>query len=196
MKTRQKLIVTIFTLTLLFIGGLYLRVNRESCGHLEAGEALVNSGRTSDSIDLLATSAAWRAPGLGCARRAGDLLIEVLSKTEDRDLRVEGYRRLRSALISSRSLVDVTPSALLLRAEEELKKDGALESPKIVISTLKEVPFLYNLLRGALFLSWIGMAFYALWKGFRPNGEVLRKELLRYGGVASLLYLLWLFALI
>ena len=195
MKLKASPILLLVASLIIFVGGIYLRTYHESCAAFSEGSVALEMGHVDKAVDRLSSATGWRAPGVSCAYKAGDMLLQATPGFSDQSARIESYRRLRSAVIASRGILDGGFSQLRLRAEEGLAKEGVGTIEKIVDPTPLEVPFLYNILRGTLLVGWIGATLLALWRGFTSQGRPIRTPLLRYGIVALVLYLSWLFSL-
>ncbi len=195
MKTSTAKLFFLVSILILFVGGLSLRVYRESCSALSEGRVALKAGIVHSAIDSLSAAVTWRAPGITCAQEAGEVLIQAIPSFSQASLRIEGYRRLRSAVIASRSFPQEEFLSLRLRSEDGLREEGVGEARAIVDPTSLEIPFFYNCVRGFLFLGWIGATLTTLWFGFTKEGKVVILPFIRGGTAALFFYSVWLFSL-
>lgn len=160
-----------------------------------AREALAHS-HYREASGFYVIAARWRAPGNIFALQAITELKELISSEKKED-QIFALSELRRSLFSSRSFYypDSQQSRDIKEIDGQLKALGArVDNPVVVVEPLK-VSYSGQLLAQLGFWGWIVSLLMLVWRGFNADGRVSVKVVAFYGVLASVFFILWLFAL-
>ncbi len=198
----MKKILLVLIAALLIALPMYARSIFEARRHLLLGVEALNTPKHDVAVVELRKALAWNSPGNIYARDALAALRTLgFDSANPEDLRLRALRELQSGLRSSRSIInpashrDEDDFAAEVRAHiERLTRSEA--SARIVRA--KEIPdprFTMQVAAQLAFWGWLAAVVWSIFRGFKPDGSVKRRELVRGLCLSALCYFAWLLAL-
>ncbi|MBX7196110.1 MAG: hypothetical protein K1X94_28905 [Sandaracinaceae bacterium] len=188
-------------LVALFVAGLVLRAWSSSGEELERAELARTGGDLEAAIDHYRRAAVWDFPGNVRASRALEALLEIgedAQRAGNATLALAAYRSVHGATMSARHLV-VPHDDLRLAADEQiatLMAEGAVppvdahrapdERASVYLAMLREdrdASTLFALMALLGFAGWVSGGAMLLQRGFDAEGELVGREVRRWGTV-------------
>lgn len=146
-------------------------------------------------------AAIWQSPGNIWAEAAGHEMLTLLISPElAPGERAEGLRRLRGALLGSRSFwrpeTESRRSELLVQTEAALEQLTGEINGKVLFEGAPYVPnYGYQAAAQVFFWLWILAGIAAIWRGFSADGGIIHRRLWPAAAVLAVCYALWLICL-
>ena len=204
----MKRAAVIFGGVLLFIAPLYARCWYDAALNLDYARKAKAQGEILSSIEYYRRAVGWRAPFNMPAFEALAEFYEYASRgIEDRSLKLQAFRELRSAVLGSRSFLDRSPfrSAELQLVESVLQRsEGALvelvpiqerrQTYLVDLNAYRENVW-FQILSQLAFLGWILAVLNFIWRSFDRQGVIVREGTVQRASLVLGFYAAWLVAL-
>ncbi len=168
------------------------------------GEEAVTAGELQHAAVQYRHAIQWYTPIGGRGHASFDRLV-ALGDTAAADGDVEGalfaYRSARLGVMSTRHLVTPMAGELpalhqkiggLMSVQTGDPADAARFTAQLDAYQGRRPRPILGLLASLFFIAWLGSLFAAAWRGFTPEGRVVRGELIRWVGLSFVLLAVWL----
>jgi hypothetical protein len=189
-------IILSFVLIATVMGAIFAKLLFEGNDALKNARSSRKADQFEESLRFYKTSASFAAPGNSYAEAAREELLSLARSEQDPSKRREAFEALKRSLMSSRNFLAPWREDDPLMQEISIELEKAYGPQNLTLVDEQFYPkYGWQILCQILFWGWILSLSITIWKGFRPNGEMIRTPLMRGGLCSTLFLVLWLMCL-